>query len=72
MITCKNIFVLSKQILKLKSKSKVKLMLRLILKIMLMLRLILKIRVEVEDKVDVRKPDRWFFSKNRRDGTRAR
>ena len=29
-------------------------------------------KVEVEDKVDVRKPDRWFFSKNRRDGTRAR
>ena len=48
MIACKNISVLSKQILKLKSKSKVRLMLRLILKIMLMLRLILKIRLRLK------------------------
>ena len=51
MITCKNISVLSKQILKLKSKSKVRLMLRLILKIMLMLRLIFKKRLMFENLI---------------------
>ena len=33
---------------------------------------VFEVKVEVEDEFDVRKPDRWFFSKNRRDGTRAR